>query len=54
VILDLLAQGVRQAGEPADVHPHGQVLPFHVGRADVLRGVPTMSCGMHPRHRAGL
>jgi len=34
--VDLLGKGVRQAGEAAHMHPHGEVLPFHVRRADVL------------------
>ena len=37
VHLDLLAEAVGQAGEPAHVHPHGEVLPLDVAGADVLR-----------------
>ena len=36
VVLDLLGKGVRQPGKAPHVHPHREVRPFHVGRADVL------------------
>lgn len=36
VILNLLTEGVRQAGESAHVHPHIEVLPLHVAGADVF------------------
>ena len=37
VVLDLLAERVREPGEPAHMHPHGEVLALDVGRGDVLR-----------------
>ena len=37
MIRELLAERIRQTGKSADVHPHGEILPLHVGRADVLR-----------------
>lgn len=37
VVLDLLAEGVRQSSEVADRHPHCEVLALNVGRADVPR-----------------
>lgn len=37
VIFNLFAEGIRQPREPADVHPHREILPLHVRRADVLR-----------------
>src|SRR5436190_2003008 len=33
VVLELLGEGVRQAGEPAHGHPHREVAAFNVGRA---------------------
>lgn len=33
----LLGKRFRQAGEAAVVHPHGEVRPLHIGRADVLK-----------------
>ena len=36
VVLQLLAEGVGQAREPPHAHPHGEVLPLHVARGDVL------------------
>lgn len=35
VILDLLAEGVRQPSEAAHVHPHGQVLALDVTGRDM-------------------
>src|SRR5438093_2383620 len=32
-----LAEGVRQSGESANCHPHGEVLSFHMRCADVVR-----------------
>ncbi len=36
VVLYLLGEGVGEPGEPAYVHPHREVLPFHVRRGHVL------------------
>src|ERR1022692_2292406 len=36
VIVELLAEGVRQPGEPPHVHPHVEILPLNVGRADMF------------------
>ena len=41
VVLDLLAECVRQSREPAHMHPHGEVLAFDVGRARVLPDWPS-------------
>ena len=35
VVLNLLAESVGEPGEPAHVHPHGEVLTLDVGRRDV-------------------
>ncbi len=37
MIFDLLGKPVRQSGESANLHPHGQILAFDIARADVLR-----------------
>lgn len=37
MVLELLGKGVRQARKPAHVHPHGQILPLGIGRADMRR-----------------
>ena len=37
VHLDFLAEGVGQPREPAHAHPHREVVPLDVRRADVLR-----------------
>ena len=37
MIFDFLRERVSQASEPAHVHPHVEVLPFHVAGADVCR-----------------
>lgn len=37
VLLQLLAEGVRQASEAANAHPHGEVRPLHVASRKVLR-----------------
>src|SRR4051794_317309 len=36
VVLDLLAECVGKAREPAHVHPHREILALHIGGADVL------------------
>ena len=36
MIFDFLRERVSQASEPAHVHPHVEVLPFHVAGADVF------------------
>src|SRR5207245_3333844 len=35
-VFNLPTEGVGQSREPPHAHPHGQVLPLDVGRADVL------------------
>src|SRR5437899_6706593 len=43
-----LTEGVRQSGESANCHPHGEVLPFHMRSADVVRiGVASSDFGKH-------
>jgi hypothetical protein len=37
VVFEFLAGCIRQPGEPPHCHPHRQVRPFDVGRADMLR-----------------
>jgi hypothetical protein len=37
VIFELLAERVREAGKAPHRHPHRQVRPLRIGRADVLR-----------------
>ncbi len=37
VIFDLLRKGVCQAREAAHVHPHREIVPLDIGRADVRR-----------------
>ena len=42
VVLKLLAEAIRQAGEAADLHPHRQILPFDMAGANPLRvGIST-------------
>src|SRR5260370_41102071 len=36
VILNLFGEGIRQAGESAHAHPHGQVLTLNVAGGDML------------------
>ena len=36
VVLDLLGEGVCQAGESAHGHPHGEVLPLDIAGADMV------------------
>ena len=36
VIVQLLAEGIRQASKPAHIHPHVEILPFHIAGRDVL------------------
>ena len=36
VVVQLLTEGVRQASEPAHVHPHIKILPLHITGADVF------------------
>jgi len=36
LMLDSRGEAIREASEAAHVHPHGEVLAFNVGRADVL------------------
>jgi len=36
VMLDSLGETICEASKAAHVHPHGEVLALHVGRADVL------------------
>ena len=36
VIVELLAEGIRQASEAPHVHPHVEVLTFHEAGRDVL------------------
>ena len=37
MILQLLAERIRQPGEAAYIHSHVEVLPFHIAGADVFR-----------------
>ena len=37
MVFELLAERIGEACEAPLLHPKGQVLPFDVGRADVLR-----------------
>jgi hypothetical protein len=41
-IVQLLAESVRQPSEPANRHPHVQILPLNVAGADVTRVRPTV------------
>jgi hypothetical protein len=36
MIFEFLAKSVRQPGKAAHVHPHVEILPFHIRGADVL------------------
>ena len=41
MVLHLLREGIRQAGEPAHLHSNIEILPLRIARADVLRiGIP--------------
>lgn len=54
VVLDLLAECVCQTGEPAHVHPHREVLPLDVGRADMRRvGTALDAAHVHTGASAG-
>ena len=46
VVLDFLEEGVRQPGEPAHVHPHGEIGPLHVGHGDVLHVGIALNAGL--------
>ena len=35
VIIELLTEGIRQAGKSPHVHPHVKILPLHIAGADV-------------------
>src|SRR5690242_6578690 len=35
VVLNLLAEGIRQTGEAAHIHPHVEVLSLHIARGNV-------------------
>ena len=37
VVLEFLRERIGEPGEAAHVHPHRKVLPFGIGRADMLR-----------------
>lgn len=37
MVLEFLRKGIREPREAPVVHPHGEVRPLAVGRADVLR-----------------
>jgi hypothetical protein len=37
VVFELLAERIRQPSEPPHAHPHREVRPLSIGRADVLR-----------------
>jgi hypothetical protein len=45
VVVDLLGESIGQASEPAHLHSHVQVLPFHVGRRNMNR----IGCANHYR-----
>ncbi len=36
MVLKLFAEGIGQPRKPAHVHPHGEILPFHVRRGDMI------------------
>ena len=49
VVLDLLAEGIGQAGEPAHSHPHREVLALDVAGGDVLGiGTPKDHAALDP------
>lgn len=55
VVLDFLAEGVRQAREAAHRHPHRQVLPINAVRADALLiRIAGVVSDLQPMHTAGL
>ena len=35
-VVQLFRKGIGQSGKPSHLHSHGQILPFHVRRADVF------------------
>ena len=35
VVVELLTEGIRQSGEAPHVHPHVEILPLHIRRADM-------------------
>src|SRR5579864_2187929 len=35
-VVQLFRESIGQSGKPSHCHPHGQILPFHVRRADML------------------
>src|SRR3982074_893361 len=37
MVLDLFRERIREPGKPPHAHPHREVMPFGVRRADVLR-----------------
>lgn len=37
MVVDLLRETIRQASEAPHIHPHREILAFHVAGADVLR-----------------
>lgn len=43
VVLDLLLERICELGEPTHVHPHSQVIPLDIRRADVLRIGPALA-----------
>ena len=38
VIIELLAEGVRQPSEPPHIHPHVEILPFDIGQSRCAPG----------------
>lgn len=36
VVFELLGEGIGEPGEPAHVHPHGEVVPLNVGCRNVV------------------
>jgi hypothetical protein len=51
VVFEILREAIRKPREPAHRHAHGEVLAFHMGRADVL---PIRVRFSAPRQTAGL
>ncbi len=37
VVLDFLGESIGQSGEPANLHPHGEILALGIARGDVPR-----------------
>src|SRR5436190_14671697 len=49
-VRELLAESIRQARQSAHLHSHGEVLPFHVRRADMGRvGISESDSGYNLR-----